>query len=66
VLVVQEIDDRLTDLHLPWHDILATQRAADWQGRLSSEYEGRREPCRGRDQVRRRHALLRTLGTPGT
>jgi sugar phosphate isomerase/epimerase len=56
-----EIDDRLTDLHIPWHDILATLRTAGWQGWLSSEYEGRREPYRGRDQVRRQHALLRSL-----
>ncbi|WP_046729699.1 C-glycoside deglycosidase beta subunit domain-containing protein [Streptomyces humi] len=56
-----EIDDHLTDLHIPWHDIIATLHAADWQGWLSSEYEGRREPGRGRDQVRRQHALLRSL-----
>ena len=36
---------------------------ADWNGWLSSEYEGRREPYRGRDQVRRQHALLRSLQT---
>ncbi|GGS39589.1 hypothetical protein GCM10010238_31110 [Streptomyces griseoviridis] len=29
--------------------------------RPASEYEGRREPCRGREQVRRRRALPRTL-----
>ncbi|CAL9271647.1 hypothetical protein SUDANB5_00091 [Streptomyces sp. SudanB5_2050] len=56
-----EIDDQLTDLHIPWPDIISTLRAADWQGWLSSEYEGRREPYRGRDQVRRQHAMLRTL-----
>jgi sugar phosphate isomerase/epimerase len=56
-----EIDARLTDLHVPWHDILTTLRTAGWQGWLSSEYEGRREPYRGRDQVRRQHALLRSL-----
>ena len=32
-------------------------------GWLSSEYEGRREPYRGRDQVRRQHALIRSLQT---
>ncbi|GHE93829.1 C-glycoside deglycosidase beta subunit domain-containing protein [Streptomyces fumanus] len=56
-----EIDDTLTDLHIPWPDIVATLRAAGWRGWLSSEYEGRREPYRGRDQVRRQHALLRSL-----
>ncbi|CAL9387160.1 hypothetical protein SUDANB145_01192 [Streptomyces sp. enrichment culture] len=56
-----EIDDRLTDLHIPWPKIIATLRTAGWQGWLSSEYEGRREPYRGREQVRRQHALLRAL-----
>ncbi|NUS29717.1 MAG: sugar phosphate isomerase/epimerase [Streptomyces sp.] len=56
-----EIDDDLNDLHLPWRDIVATLRDAGWSGWLSSEYEGRREPYRGRDQVRRQHALLRSL-----
>jgi sugar phosphate isomerase/epimerase len=56
-----EIDDSLHDLHVPWADIVATLEAAGWRGYLSSEYEGRREPGRGRDQVRRQHALLRSL-----
>jgi sugar phosphate isomerase/epimerase len=56
-----EIDDDLHDLHVPWADIVATLEDAGWTGYLSSEYEGRREPGRGRDQVRRQHALLRSL-----
>ncbi|GGS23695.1 hypothetical protein GCM10010269_73160 [Streptomyces humidus] len=56
-----DIDDRLNDLHVPWGEIVPTLRQAGWSGWLSSEYEGRREPYRGRDQVRRQHALLRTL-----
>ncbi|WP_371100925.1 IS3 family transposase [Streptomyces sp. PU_AKi4] len=56
-----EIDDHLDDLHIPWHDILTTLRTAGWRGWLSSEYEGRRETYRDRDQVRRQHALLRSL-----
>jgi sugar phosphate isomerase/epimerase len=56
-----EIDSDLHDLHVPWNDILATLRDGGWSGFLSSEYEGRREPYRGRDQVRRQHALLRSL-----
>ena len=40
----------------------SSRRCSDgWSGWLSSEYEGRREPYRGRDQVRRQHALLRSL-----
>ncbi|RFU18849.1 C-glycoside deglycosidase beta subunit domain-containing protein [Geodermatophilus marinus] len=56
-----EIDDRLQDLHVPWADIVPTLERAGWTGWLSSEYEGRREPYRGSDQVRRQHALIRTL-----
>ena len=56
-----EIDDDLHDLHVPWGDIVPTLEKAGWNGWLSSEYEGRREPYRGRDQVRRQHALLRSL-----
>src|SRR6516164_3062474 len=56
-----EIDDDLRDLHVPWDDILTTLAEANWSGWLSSEYEGRREPYRGRAQVRRQHALLRNL-----
>jgi sugar phosphate isomerase/epimerase len=56
-----EIDDSLHDLHVPWAGIVDTLETAGWSGWLSSEYEGRREPYRGRDQVRRQHALLRSL-----
>lgn len=56
-----EIDDQLNDLHIPWDGIVDTLQSAGWNGWLSSEYEGRREPYRGRDQVRRQHALLRNL-----
>ena len=56
-----EIDDNLHDLHIPWRDILTTLADAGWSGWLSSEFEGRREPYRGRAQVRRQHALLRCL-----
>jgi sugar phosphate isomerase/epimerase len=56
-----EIDDSLHDLHVPWDGIVQTLEDAGWSGWLSSEYEGRREPYRGRDQVRRQHALVRSL-----
>lgn len=56
-----DIDDRLHDRHIPWPEIITTLRTAGWSGWLSSEYEGVRTPGRGRDQVRRQHALLRTL-----
>lgn len=56
-----EIDETLTDLHIPWAEVLRTLRDGGYRGWLSSEYEGRREPYRGREQVRRQHALLRSL-----
>lgn len=56
-----EIDDKLNDLHIPWRDIIDTLTDFGWSGWLSSEYEGRREPYRGRDQVRRQLAVLRSL-----
>jgi sugar phosphate isomerase/epimerase len=56
-----EVDDDLNDLHVPWGEIIPTLQRAGWSGWLSSEYEGRRDPGRGRDQVRRQHALLRSL-----
>jgi sugar phosphate isomerase/epimerase len=56
-----EVDDELNDLHVPWGQIIPTLQDNGWSGWLSSEYEGRRDPYRGRDQVRRQHALLRTL-----
>lgn len=56
-----EIDDQLHDLHVPWAELMPALQTAGWSGWLSSEYEGRREPGRGRDQVRRQHALLRSL-----
>lgn len=59
-----EIDDDLNDLHIPWRAILDTLIEGGWSGWLSSEYEGRREPYRGKDQVRRQHALLRNLLSP--
>jgi hypothetical protein len=34
-----EIDQTLTDLHIPWADILRTLRAGGYTGWLSSEYD---------------------------
>jgi sugar phosphate isomerase/epimerase len=56
-----EIDDDLNDKHIPWADIISALETAGWEGWISSEYEGLREPYGGRDQVRRQHALMRGL-----
>ena len=38
-----EIDETLTDPHIPWADIVHTLRDGGYAGWLSSEYQGRRE-----------------------
>ena len=61
-----EIDDDLVDKHIPWPEIVDVLQDGGWTGWLSSEYEGRREPNRGRDQVRSHHVLLRSLACDRT
>ena len=56
-----EVDETVTDLHVPWRDILSTLHDGGYSGWLSSEYEGRREPYRARDQLRRQHVLMRSI-----
>ncbi len=56
-----EVDDQLNDLHVPWESIIKVLKEENWNGWLSSEYEGLRQPYLAKDQVRRQHALLRTL-----
>ncbi|MEU6540772.1 DUF6379 domain-containing protein [Streptomyces sp. NPDC047000] len=56
-----EVDEHLEDLHIPWTDVLRTLKQGGYEGWLSSEYEGRREPYRGSVMVRRQHAMFRRL-----
>ena len=56
-----EIDDQLTDQYIPWREILDLLVARGWSGYLSSEYEGDYAIGRTSDQLRRQHALLRSL-----
>lgn len=56
-----DIDDDLTDPQIPWREIVETLITHGYSGWLSSEYEGERTPYRGQEQVRRQHALLRSL-----
>ncbi|BBH69765.1 hypothetical protein ACTI_64500 [Actinoplanes sp. OR16] len=56
-----DIDASLQDPQIPWDEIVATLVKHGYSGYLSSEYEGDREPYRGVEQVRRQHALLRSL-----
>lgn len=56
-----EIDDELTDQYIPWPEILDLLVDRGWSGYLSSEYEGDHAIGRTSDQLRRQHALLRSL-----
>ena len=56
-----EIDDDLVDQHIPWAEILSVVAESGYTGYLSSEYEGDRVAYRASDQLRRQHALIRTL-----
>lgn len=56
-----EVDDDLVDVHIPWEPVLEVLRDHDYQGYLSSEYEGPRIPYRGVEQVRRQHAMFHRL-----
>ncbi|GAA0487179.1 sugar phosphate isomerase/epimerase family protein [Microbacterium aurantiacum] len=56
-----DIDEDLVDAQIPWAEIVDTLVAHDYRGWLSSEYEGERVAYRGQEQVRRHHALLRSL-----
>ena len=58
---VYEIDDDLQDRYIPWAEFLEVLVRHGWQGYLSSEYEGDYAVGRTADQLRRQHALLRTL-----
>lgn len=56
-----EIDDDLVDHQIPWAEILGVVADSGFAGYLSSEYEGDRVAYRASDQLRRQHALIRTL-----
>ena len=56
-----EIDDELADHEIPWAPFLDLLIEHGWAGYLSSEYEGAHGIGRAADQLRRQHALIRTL-----
>jgi sugar phosphate isomerase/epimerase len=56
-----DIDENLVDAQVPWAEIMETLITHGYRGWLSSEYEGEREVYRGQEQVRRHHALMRSL-----
>jgi len=58
-----EVDENLEDHYIPWRDILKVALDAGYTGWFSSEYEGHHELYRAPDQLRRQHALIRTIAT---
>lgn len=56
-----DIDEHLVDAQVPWFEIMDTLISHGYDGWLSSEYEGERIAYRGQEQVRRQHALLRSI-----
>ncbi|WP_241704101.1 sugar phosphate isomerase/epimerase family protein [Leifsonia shinshuensis] len=56
-----EVDDELVDHYIPWREIVDVVVDACYTGWLSSEYEGHHEPYRASDQLRRQHALIRSI-----
>jgi sugar phosphate isomerase/epimerase len=56
-----EVDDDLVDHYIPWREIIDIIMDSGYSGWLSSEYEGNHEPYRASDQLRRQHALIRTI-----
>lgn len=55
------IDEHLHDHQIPWHLIVPKLKDLGYNGYLSSEYEGARDPWVAVEQVRRQHALIRKL-----
>ncbi|MRW92067.1 TIM barrel protein [Duganella sp. FT80W] len=56
-----KINDQLEDENIPWAKVIPALKRAGYDGYLSSEYEGRRDPWVAIDQVRRQHVILRQL-----
>lgn len=56
-----DIDAQGQDQQIPWEPVLRALHAAGYSGYLSSEYEGERGPWRAVEQVRRQHALIRSI-----
>jgi sugar phosphate isomerase/epimerase len=56
-----DMNDDLTDPHVPYGEIVRVLAAGGYNGSLSSEYEGARDLYRASDLVRRQQAMLRGL-----
>jgi sugar phosphate isomerase/epimerase len=56
-----EVDENLVDQHIPWPEVFRVLADTGYTGYLSSEYEGRRDPYRGIEMVRRQHSMFQKL-----
>ena len=56
-----DINEQLEDQQIPWRPVLQALKDSGYTGYLSSEYEGERTPWRAIEQVRRQHALIRSI-----
>jgi sugar phosphate isomerase/epimerase len=61
-----EVDDDLVDHYIPWREIIDVAIDSGYTGWLSSEYEGHHVPYRASDQLRRQHALIRSIAAERT
>ena len=60
-----DMNDDLTDPHVPYDAIVKTLVDGGYTGSLSSEYEGPRDLYRASDMLRRQQAMLRSLVAAG-
>jgi len=56
-----EMNDDLTDPHIPWEPIIEVLKDAGYSGFLSSEYEGERQLYLASELLRRQQLMLRRL-----
>lgn len=56
-----DINEQLEDQQIPWRPVLQALKDSGYTGYLSSEYEGERTAWRAIEQVRRQHALIRSI-----
>ncbi len=56
-----DMNEDLTDPHVPWESIIPVLREGGYAGYLSSEYEGERYPYAASSLLRRQQVMLRRL-----
>lgn len=56
-----QMTDDLHEYSIPYEDVIPVLLSAGWDGCMCSEYEGPRGLLAASDQIRRQHAMLRTI-----